>query len=278
MSRSAQLVTLDRVQFLAEPSDRGIPPQFAGFKRLRDWFVRSQTSAQTYRRVAEYVNLGSGTRFFLQYQPTRLPSLAPFKGTLVPHDQCGLSSEEIRQVVGQFKAYRFLLIEVAFDFPPGSGIDVNFVRKFGVFGKSRPNHSRLLKHGALLGLRKGSKLIRVYNKSELDVLRVEVELHSAWLRRFGVATLRDTRKLPQALFPRHFRFVNINWMALRKHLSRRGMRSGHMIQQAKDRSDSIHAVMELLRNSGVHNPHRFLLTVAPSREIFQALKNWARTF
>jgi hypothetical protein len=278
MSRSAQLVKLDRSIFLAELSGRGIPPQFPGFKRLRDWFVRSQTSAQTYGRVAEYVNLGSGTRFFLQYQPTRLPSLAPFKGTLVPHDQSALSSEEIQQVVGQFKSYRFLLIEVAIDFSPGSGIDVNFVRKFGLFGKSRPNHSRLLKHGALLGSRKGGKLIRIYNKKQLGVLRVEVEVHSAWLRRFGIATLRDMHKLPQALFPQHLRFVNVNWNAVGRYLSRRGLSSGHIINHAKHRGDSIHAVMEFLRNSGVHNPHRFLLTVAPSREIFQSLKNWARTF
>jgi hypothetical protein len=269
---------IDRNQFLAQPLDRPVPPQFSGFKRLRDWYVRAQTNVQTYRRVAEYVNLGSGTQLFLQYQPTKPPSLVPFKGTLVPHDQCGLSSEEIQQVVGQFKTYRFLLIEAAFDFPLRSGIDLKFVRRFGVFGKSRPNHLRLLKHGALYGSRKGSKLVRVYNKRELNVLRVEVEIHSACLRHFRIATLRDLRRLPQALFPKHLLFVDVNWMALHKHLSRRGMRSGHIVQQAKDRSNSIHAVMDFLRNSGVHNPHRFLLTVAPSREIFQSLKNWARTF
>jgi hypothetical protein len=277
MSRSAQLATLDRLQFLAELSDQGIPPRFPGFKRLRDWFVRSQTNAQTYRRVAEYVNLRSGVRFFLQYQ-AQLPGLAPFKGTIIPRDDRVLSRDEIQQVVGQFSTYRLLLLEVAFNFPPRSGINLDFVRRFGIFGKSRPNQLRLLKHGVLYGSRKSSKLIRVYNKKALDVLRVELELHSAWLRHFGVATLRDIRQLPQALFPRHFRFVNINSMALRKHLSRRGMRSGHIIQQAKDRSDSIHALMELLRHSGVHNPHRFLMTLAPSREIFQSLKNWARTF
>lgn len=277
MSRSAQLVTLDRVQFLAELSDRGIPPQFPGFKRSRDWFVRSQTNAQTYRRVAEYVNLRSGVRFFLQYQ-AQLPGLAPFKGTIIPQDDRVLSRNEIQQVVGQFSTYRLLLLEVAFNFPPSFGINLDFVRRFGIFGKSHPNQLRLLKHGVLYGSRKGSKLIRVYNKKALDVLRVELELHSAWLRHFGVATLRDIRHLPQALFPKHIRFVNVNWRALSRHLSRRGLSSGRIIQQAKRRSDSIHTVMEFLRNSDVHNPHRFLLTVTPSREIFQSTKNWARAF
>jgi hypothetical protein len=277
MSRAAQLVKLDRAIFLAELSGRERPPQFPGFKRLRDWFVRSQTNARTYRRVAEHANPHSGTRLFIQYG-TELPGLAPFKGTIIPQDDQVLSREEIQQVVGQFSAYRLLLLEVAFNFPPASGIDLDFVRRFGLFGKSRPNPLRLLEHGALYGSRKGSKLIRAYNKIELDVLRVEVEVHSAWLRHFGIATLRDIRKVPESLFPKHIRFVNVNWSALSRHLSRRGLSSAHIMQQAKHRSDSIHAVMEFLRNSGVHNPHRFLLTVAPSREIFKSLKNWARTF
>jgi len=216
-------------------------------------------------------------RLFLQYQ-TDLPGLAPFKGTLIPQDDQVLSREEIQQVVGQFSEYRLLLIEFAFDFPSGSGIDLDFVQEAGVYGKSRPNHSRPVKHGALYGSRKGSKLVRTYHNRELDVFRVEVEVHSARLRRYGVVTLGDLRKVPQSLFPKHIRFVDINWTALRKHLSRRGMNSGHIVQQVKDRR-SIHDSMEFLRNSiGVHNPHRFLLTVAPSQELCESLKNWARQF
>jgi hypothetical protein len=48
MSHTIQLVKLDRVIFLAELSGRERPPQFPHFRRLRDWFVRSQTSVRTY--------------------------------------------------------------------------------------------------------------------------------------------------------------------------------------------------------------------------------------
>ena len=269
---------LDRFQFLAQRFGRPVPPRFPGFERLRDWFVRSETTVKTYGRVAEYANPHSGTRLFLQYQ-ARLPGLAPFKGTLIPHDQRGLSAEEIQCVVKRFKTYRFLLLEIALDFPPDSRIDLDFVREHGLFGKSHPNNSGLFAHSALYGKRKAFKLVRCYQKRELDSFRVELEVHSAWLRQYGIVTLQNVWKLPQSLFPSHVRFVNVNWIALGKHLSRRGLNSRYIIQQAKDRSDSIHAVMEFLRSSiGIHNPHRFLLTVAPSQKIFQSLRHWARTF
>jgi hypothetical protein len=270
-------VKLDRFQFKAEVSAGARTPAIPGYRVVSDSLVRSQTTIKTYARVREYVNSITGTRIFLQHQPL-LPGLSPFKATVIGYDCRRLSRREIQQIVRAFRSYQLLLVEVAWDFSPRSGVDIEFVLRHGVFGKSHPHSSRLFADRALYGSRKTGKLVRCYRKKELDAFRVEVEVHSSWLRRYGIVTILDVWKLPASLFPKHIRFVNVNWMALRKHLSRRGLSSGHIIQQAKDRSDSIHAVMELLRNSGVHNPHRFLLTVAPSREIFQSLKNWARTF
>jgi hypothetical protein len=273
----ACVVRMDRCLFLAHSQNRNAPPRFPGFRRLRDSFVRTQTTTRTYRRVSEHVNPRSGVRLFLQYQPD-LPGLAPFKGTLVPLDRRGLSCADVEQVVNQFGKYRLLLLEIAFDFPRESGIDFNFVQRFGIFGKSRPNNSPLFTRSGLYGSKKAAKMVRVYPKKELDSFRVELEVHSPWLRRYGIVTLQDLAKLPQSLFPKHIRFVNMNWTALTKHLSRRGLNSAYIIREAKNRS-SIHAVIEFLRNSiGVHNPHRFLRTVAPSQKIFQSLKNWARVF
>lgn len=278
MLRATCVIKLDRTQFLALPVNRPVLPLFPGFKRLRDWFVRSQTSVKTYARVAEYANPRTGTRLFLQHEP-QLPGLAPFKGTLVPLDDRGLSRAEIQLVVAQFSKYRHLLLEIACDFPPESGIDRDFVCRHALFGKSRPNDSPLFTHSALFGSRKTSKRVRCYHKKELDSFRVELEVHSSWLRRYGIVTLQDFWKLPQALFPKHIRFVNMNWEALSKHLSRRGLKPAYIIQEAKNRSCSIHAVMEFLRYSvGIHNPHRFLIARAPSQKVFRSLRNWARTF
>jgi len=270
------VVKADRWQFLAYPLDQLIPPHFDGFQRLRDCFVRSQTTAMTYRRVAEDINSNTRTRLFLQYQPV-LPGLAPFKGTLVPDDHSGLSRQEIWEVVRQFSRYRLLSLEIALDFNRCSGIDLDFVRRHALFGKSHPNTSRLFTRSRTYGSRKGRKRVRCYDKPELKSFRIELELHSAWLRRFHITRLDNLPELPRAIFPGHIRFVRMDWAALEMHLSRRGLDAEGIIRAARDKGDSIHAVLGFLRNRvGVQNVHRFLVTAPPT--LFTLLKKWSQSF
>jgi len=75
-------------------------------------------------------------RIFWQYRP-QAGWLAPWKVTLVGDDRTGLSRTEIEKILKHCPRYHFLIIEIAIDFDPVMGIDKNFVRKHGVFGKSR---------------------------------------------------------------------------------------------------------------------------------------------
>jgi hypothetical protein len=271
------VVKIDRLQCFAHGS---VPASILGFTLLHDRFVRVQTKSGfvAYGRVREYVNSTTGTRVFLQYQPRRR-GLPPFKITLISNDRNILSRLEIEGVLKSFANYRLLLLETTFDFHPHSGIDLTFVRRHALFGKSRRKRSRLYPHSELYGCRKAEKLARCYWKQEANAFRVEIELHSAWLRRYGILTLKDLRKLPCALFPNHIRLVDVDWAALRSYLSARRLNSSVIIEQAKARGESIHAVLGFLRNPiGVPNMHRFLITVPPSHEIFQSLKNWSRKF
>jgi hypothetical protein len=263
---------------LASLTGQAVPPEIPDLRRVRDTLVRSQTTVDTYARVCEYVNRITGTRIFIQYQP-QLPGLSPFKLTIIPDDRETLSRDEILQVVQPFYKYRFLTLEIALDFDLESGVDLSFVRRHGVFGKSRPNTSRLFVFSAQYGDRKGDKLVRCYRKLELNVFRVELELHSALLRRNRIAHLADFWRLSDLLFPNHIRFVRINWAALTKHLSRRGLDATQIIQRAKSENGSLHATMEFLRtNVGVYNVHRFLRTTSPSSNICKGLKSWSRRF
>ena len=56
---------------------------------------------------------------------------------MVADDKTGLSYEEIHNVLKHCRDYRFLTVEIAFDFCPSVGINKRFVRAHGVFGKSR---------------------------------------------------------------------------------------------------------------------------------------------
>jgi hypothetical protein len=269
---------IDRLQLGARLSSQVAPPQTPDFTAVSDRFVRSQTSAHTYGRVREYRNPFTSTRIFCQYQPG-LPGLSPFKITVIPDDRRELSREELLQIVRPFSNYRLLLIEIALDFAPESGVDLDFVSQSGVFGKSRKNASRLYPLRALYGSRKGSKLARCYWKGEVNSFRVELELHSAWLRRYGISKLKDLRKLPNLLSPSHIKFVHMDWKGLRKYLSNRGLHATDIIQEARDKSDSIHEVMKFLRSSaGVNNAHRFLVTEHTNKNIQESLEKWARDF
>jgi hypothetical protein len=269
---------LDRFQFLAQPLSGNSLPEFLGFRRRRDSFVRSQTSVKTYARRAEYIDQRAGVRIFLQHEPC-LPNLAPFKLTLVPDDRRLLTLDLLSRVVSQFAAYRLLLVEVAFDFSAESGVDLTFTRQHAVFGKSHRDTSRSYDGRDIYGARKSAKLVRCYRKSELNSFRIELEVHSEWLRRYNICTLQNLARLPRSICPSHMRFVQLDWPALSKHLVGCGLDAEQIIRQMKAAKNPIHEKMLYLRATlQIRNVHRFVVTTAQTQLIVRALKNWARSF
>ena len=129
-------IRLDRVQLVSWAPRGKKPPQLDDFKTTRDSFVRRQTTTGTYARCRQYKGLASEAKIYWQYE--RLKGwLKPWKITIVADDKSGLSYEQIHHVLKYCRYYRFLIVEIAIDFQPSAGIDKNFVRRHGVFGKSR---------------------------------------------------------------------------------------------------------------------------------------------
>ena len=268
----------DRFQLLAQPRGRAVPPEIVGYRVVRDSIVRRQTSIPGYSRVREYVDPILGTRVFLQYRSVR-PGLPPFKVTVVGNDSRNLSAREFLQVVRVFKSYRLLLLELAFDFPAESEIDIEFVRLHALFGKCRPAPTRLFPNRALYGARKADKFVRCYLKESVGCFRVELELHSAWLRRNGILKFGDLGRLPGLLFPNHIRFVRFNWTAFTNYLARRRVTGDVILDEARTHSYSIHRLMQFLRkDAGIVNVHRFLIPLPINRAVQTALQNWSRQF
>ena len=129
-------VRLDRVQLVSWAPQGRKPPALEGYKVVRDCFVKRQTTIATYARNRHYQSLSDDTKIFWQYQRLK-PWLRPWKVTIVADDETGLSYEQIQYVLKHCHYYRFLIVEIAVDFPQSAGIDKRFVRKHGVFGKSR---------------------------------------------------------------------------------------------------------------------------------------------
>ena len=127
---------LDRVQFVSWAKPRQQLPAIPGFVVGWDTFVRSQTTVSTYARCREYVSLVNDTKMYWQYARQK-GWLMPWKVTMVGDDKSGLSRDEVERVLKHCHLYRFLTVEIAIDFHPSTGVDREFIRRHGVFGKSK---------------------------------------------------------------------------------------------------------------------------------------------
>ena len=112
--------------------------------------------------------------------------------------------------------------------------------------------------------------MRCYEKKEVDSYRVELELHSQLLRREKISTLDDFEGLIDAIYPKHFQFVDVAWDRLKRHL--RGKRHGRtLIVGAEHRAASLSRLRHYLRRHGITNFHRFLVPLgAPLNQLFNS--------
>jgi hypothetical protein len=256
---------IDRVIVSGSVRTGATPPTFDGYRVVCDTFVRSQARLKTYLRVCIYHNCKTGVCIYLLYRPV-LRGLPQFKLTVIANDYRALSCQEIYQIVRRFGTYWLTLIEIALDFPSESHVDLRYVRAHTLFGKSRPSNPNRFPGTLRYGGRRSDKLVRCYRKGQINRFRVELELHSSLLRKFGILRLEDLEKLPAQLYPNHIRFARLDWQALEKRFPGLGISP----------TLSIHKTMELLRQCAVNNPHRFLVPLRINKLILRALKQWAR--
>ncbi len=267
-------VVIDRGQLLGWPSGDNIPPM-SGFTVRRNMCVKPQTPLRTYRRVCILEHPQTRTQLFVQYRPT-MPWLAPSKITVVANDRIGLDRKELCAIARAFEHVRLHLVEVSLDFTPASGVDRSFVLRHGRFGKSRRVTNRPFSD-LRFGGRHSAKLIRCYSKPEINAYRVEVELHSNYLRGHGLVNIWDLPRLAEVITPACISFVEIRWDSLTQHLLRRKLPADQIINEVQSRAHSLHRVLAYLRTQvGVANVHRFLRPLPINRIVTGALFAWAR--
>jgi hypothetical protein len=269
-------VQVDRVQLVSWAPQGRTPPRVKGFKVTQDCFVRMQTSIPTYERCRFYLSKENDAKIYWQYQ-RRTPFLKPWKITVVADDKTGLSYEEIDTVLRHCKYWHFLIIEVAFDFSPSTGVDRNFVRRHAIFGKSRRRQKRGTSDDLYFGSRKSDKFVRCYEKEGVDSYRVEPELHPRLLRREQIRTLDDFDGLAVTICPKHFQFVDVDWGRLERHL----MQKRHnqvLIAGARKRVNSLARLRRFLRRHGITNFHRFLKSHPLNKKIDRAITSFIRDF
>jgi len=124
---------LDRIQLIAWPGKT--PPSIDGFELKWDRWVKRQTTVSTYARSRYLQSLTNDAKVYWQYQPLQ-GWLKPWRITIIADDVSGLTRNEIGQILKLCQFYRLLLVEVAIDFSPSTGVNKHFVRQHAIFGKS----------------------------------------------------------------------------------------------------------------------------------------------
>jgi hypothetical protein len=275
IKRNNQICTvlLDRMQFVVRTWTRKVP-HITGFEVCRDSFVRPQTAIRTYGRVRNLKNLKTGTEIYAQYWAEQ-PWLEPVKLTAVGDDSRGLQRAELETICGQFRWTRLLTVELALDFGEASEVDRSFVLRHGIFGRSQLVRGRFFKD-LRYGTRHSGTMVRAYKKPETGCFRVEVELHSAWLRKNKLNTSEDLSRLSDLLIPDRLCFVEIDWEFLSAHLSKKGLPAKALIKRAQSKADSLGRVLSFLRHEvGLSNVRRFVRPLEINKPIQRQLRAWA---
>lgn len=265
-------VRLDRVQLVARTSDEALP-DIPGFAVCRDSFVRPQTQIRTYERVRNLKNYKTGTTIDAQYR-VKPPWLEPVKLTVIAEDSKGLERPELESIRRRFSWTRLLTVELALDFRAGSEVNRSFVLAHGLFGRSALVGGRLFRD-LRYGTRHSKTLVRAYDKSEIKCFRVEIELHSAWLRGFRIFEPRHLSKLPALLCFDRVWFGELKWEVLAEYFDRKNY-DGSSLRKMREESYSIHRTLSLLRRHfGLVNVRRFLKPLPINSMIKHDLGAWA---
>jgi hypothetical protein len=284
MKRGAQRepncqIRLDRLVVGVPDKPSGGLPQPKGFKRVGDTLVRPQGAIATYGRVRRFVSKSSSCKISIQYD-RQAPWLPWCRITLIGDDWTGLTLEEIESALAEVPDHRISLVELAFDFLPGTQVDEEFVLRHGKFGKSRRRTDRGGPGTLRYGSRGSPKLVRCYRKAKLDRYRVELEIHTPLLRKWSIRKITELPLITTKLWPTHICFTGMRWEKLESHLVRRyGTGDGRRLSEgARERARvSLRKVTRFLSRS-VHNPHRFLGSAVTNRHIREALQRWAVRF
>lgn len=272
-------VIMDRLQFVV-PDDglsyKGKTPNIPDFVVRHDTFVRSRTSIQTYRRVRALENPKTGSRAFVQYKRAH-GFLKPFKVTMVANDATGLPWDDLQVASDAFSANHFItMAEIAVDFPANAGIGNDFVKKYALFGKSRPRTNKKFPGLLQYGSRRSPRFVRCYWKKEINAFRIELEFHFRYPYQgpYGIYLLTGWH-----VGKKELDFVKVDWQALRKHLQRKDIWSNGVLSETKARRPSIHGFLRYLRNSlGVTNPHRFLRSMKLGETVRQAIEDFGKSY
>jgi hypothetical protein len=163
--RSDCRVRLDRIGVTTSGISEDLILKSRKFRRVNKHFVWRKYPQQflPYDRVSKFTSRTSICEMHV-LTGRQMKRLAQCKITMIARDQTGLQPRDVMAVLDLLPDVRLVMVEIAFDFGFNSGVDGAYVRRHGLFGKSR--HSQVASHRCYdsWGSRKGAKFVRSYYK------------------------------------------------------------------------------------------------------------------
>lgn len=273
-------VRLDRLEFTATGVSKEQILEIPQFRGGEDHFVKRKDpkSFLPYRRVASFESDTSIRFLYILHEPST-EWIAPFKITLIARDETGLQPKDVLSVLQFVSGAKLVLVEIAFDFGFRSGVDCEFVRRHGLFGKARRNQVGIWRLWDCWGTRRSAKFVRSYYKPELKIHRLELQLNRKFLCRFRIDDVFDFQRLVSILPVNHIFFAYLDKTKMMKHLRNagnwgRGLQQ--ILERLDDNQDDLLAQCAVLRQRGaVKNTRRLLIPLATNELVAKALKQWA---
>lgn len=251
-------------------------PEPRGFKLIADFRVRPQGKIPTYERVRKFKSTRNACEVSIQYK-RKVPWVPWCHIKMTADDRTGLSLEEIKSVLADCPDHKISLVELAFDFRPDTLVNEDFVRCQARFGKARLNKRLSRPDYLVYGGRGCPKLVRCYFKREINRYRVELELHSAILRKQRIDNIVDLARVSKVVYPAHIAFKIMKWKKLESHLQRRygKVKTAELIDQARECAETSPRKVTRFLSKSVYNVHRFWGSEATNGYIREALRLWA---
>lgn len=247
-----------------------------GYRRVYDCLISGSSKDKVYERACQFINDENGQKLCIAYQPVN-KWMPPVVVTIAPPDRTGMRRAELERILGVLPEFRLLKVEVAHDFCSSSVVDADFARRHLLVGKSWRSEDSV--HGDMLyfGTRRSPVFCRCYWKTEIDSFRIELEVHSEWLQKNGIATPDDFAKFPDLVARKHVAFYKIDPLKLTLALQRLGVPVESTLRKVASRQHDLSLALRYLRSKvGLTNTRRILVSLKTNMRVEKALRLWAR--
>ena len=244
---------------------------------------RAKPPRQLWKQLYSVVNriLGSGSiREVVVESAPAVRWLARYRITITPRDETGLLLEDLCLILELLAQFKIVLLELALDFPIRSVVDPWFVHRHLLCGKTtmplgpNPLHEKW-------GTSRSSKVARSYAKFvEILRFRIELQLHSRFLRKHEINHASDFQKLATILPRKHVYFASLDNRKLREHLQRSSLphkTKTAILRSVAESRKSLWSTLRLLRRKWRFANVCRLLSPVPEMNgiVVAALNKWA---